>query len=360
MDIIELKQYIIDNDEIKHILEEIGCTHIVKYTKEYRCSTPLKEKSSSTLVRKNSLKIKVYGKDETKTGDIITLVMDIKELSFPKAIEYIHKILGLKYEGFKSTKKEEPKFDLLKLFKKASGEYKNYDDEGLEILQEDITREYIKFPYIEWVREGITPKTQEVFGIGYSFKSNRVVIPHRYWCGKEDDYVGLIGRTLIKNYDMFDIPKYFPLHKYLKSKNIYGLQENYKGIQEAGYVVVYESEKSVLQRHSRNDFTGVGLCCHELSVEQAKILISLNVDIVIALDKDISIEFVRSICEMFYGIRPISYMYDEYSLLGDKESPTDKHNKIYNVIFNRKVKYDENEHNTYLKWKKDKEEQNGR
>ena len=360
MDVIELKKYIIDNDKIKIILEEIGCTNIKNYTKEYRCSTPLHHKSNSTSIKKNSLKVKTYSSEETKSGDIITLVMDIKEISFPKAIKYIHKILELKYIPFKQNKEDKPKFDLLRIFKKASGEYKDYSDEGLKILEEDITREYIKYPYIEWVREGITPKTQDIFGVGYSFKSNRVVFPHRYWCGNENDYVGLIGRTLIKNYDMFDIPKYFPLHKYLKSKNLYGLQENYEGIQKAGYVTVFESEKSVLKRYSRNDFTGVALCCHELSIEQAKILISLDVDIVIALDKDISLDFVRSICDIFYGIRPIYYIYDEYSLLDEKDSPADKHDKIYKVLFNRKVKYDETEHNKYLEYKKKLEDNNGR
>ncbi|WP_252251252.1 DNA primase [Clostridium sp. VAP52] len=307
--------------------------------------------STATAIKKESLSVTIYGSDGDIRGDIITLIMDIKFLVFPKAIKYIHKILGLKYYGINTKSKDTEKVDILRVFKKALKKYKDYYDEELKILSEDITKEYEQIPYIEWVKEGILPRTQQIFGIGYSSKSNRVVIPHRYWCGNENDYVGLIGRTLVKNYDMFDIPKYFPLHKYHKSKNLYGLQENYKGIQEAGYVTVFEAEKSTLKRHSKKDYTGVSLFGHELSLEQAKILISLNVDIIIALDKDISLNFVRSICEMFYGIRNTYYIYDEYGLLNEKESPADKHEKIYKVLFNRRVKYDEKEHNEYLKYK---------
>lgn len=346
----ELKQYIITNDKIKEILEEIGCINIKSYTKEYRCRSPLQDKNKDTSVKKNSLKIKIYSSEGEVKGDIFTLIMDIKSLSFSKAIKYTHKVLGLKYYGIDTKSEKTEKVDILKVFKKALKKYKDYYDEELKVLNEDITKEYEQIPYIEWVKEGILPTTQQIFGIGYSSKSNRVVIPHRYWCGNENDYVGLIGRTLIKNYDMFDIPKYFPLHKYPKSKNIYGLQENYKGIQEAGYVTVFEAEKSTLKRHSKKDYTGVSLFGHELSLEQAKILISLNVDIIIALDKDISLDFVRGICEMFYGIRNVYYIYDEYGLLGEKESPADKHEKIYKVLFNRKVKYDEKEHEIYLKY----------
>jgi DNA primase len=359
---MELKNYIIENDKIKYILEDIGCTNIKPNSKGYRCSTPLHKKANSTQINKNTLKVLVYASEDKKeNGDIITLVMDAKEYVFPKAMEYIHKLLGLKYTGISTKDKEDDnKKDILAIFKKATKKYKDYENEQLKIIEEDITREYIKCPYIGWVREGIMPKTQELFGIGYSFRSNRVIIPHRYWCGKENDYVGLIGRTLAKNYDMFGIPKYYPLHKYHKSKNLYGLQENYKGIQEAGYVTVFEAEKSTLKRHSKKDYTAVSLFGHDLSIEQAKILISLNVDIIIALDKDISIDFTRSVCEKFYGIRNVYYIYDEYGLLEEKESPADKHEKIYKVLFNRKVKYDESEHEKYLIWEKEKEEKYGR
>ncbi|WP_297419188.1 DNA primase [Clostridium sp.] len=349
INIDELKEYIVQNDKTKEILEEIGCFNIKSYTKEYRCGSPKHNNSTSISIKKDTLKIKIYGKDNKIRGDLITLVMDIKEIIFPDAIKYIHQILGLKYTGKIYKKKEDSnKIDILKIFKKASKEYVDYSDEELKIFNEDICSEFIKLPYIDWVREGILPKTQDIFGIGYSKKSNRAIIPHRYWSGSNNDYVGVIGRTLVKNYDLFDIPKYFPLQRFPKGMNIYGLQENYKGIQESGYVSVYEAEKSVLKRHSRLDYTGVALGSHEITQRQAEILISLDVDIVIVMDKDIPLQHIRSLCEMFYGIRPIYYIYDNFGLLVDKESPADKPDRVYKVLFNRKIRYDEEEHLKYL------------
>ncbi len=87
-----------------------------------------------------------------------------------------------------------------------------------------------------------------------------------------------------------------------------------------------------LKRDSLNDPTGVAVSGHEISDEQAKILIGLNCEIIIAFDKDISIEHIRYCCEKFYGIRKVSYIWDKYDLLDKKDSPADAINKIY-VVF---------------------------
>jgi len=159
----------------------------------------------------------------------------------------------------------------------------------------------------------------------------------------------VIGRTTIKEYSMLDIPKYFPLKKFPKSMHLYGLQENYKTIQDAGLVCVFESEKSTLKRHSRKDGTGVSIGSHDISEEQVKILISLNTEIVICMDKDVSLQHIRSMCEKFYGIRTISYVFDKYELLDEKESPADKPEKVYRYLLKYRVTYDELEHKKYIK-----------
>jgi DNA primase len=169
------------------------------------------------------------------------------------------------------------------------------------------------------------------------------------WCGGRNDYVGIIGRTTIAEYSMLDIPKYFPLKAYPKGMNLYGLNENYKYIQEQNMIRVAEAEKSVLKRHSRNDRTCVAACSHDLSDEQVRILISLNIDITIAWDKDVSLQHIRATCNKFYGIRNVYYMYDKWDILGKKDSPADLPNKLYNFMFKYKIKYDEKEHREYLK-----------
>lgn len=356
MNTYELKEYIIENDKTKDVLESIGCLKIKTYSKEYRCGSEKHRNSTSVSVRKKDLKVKIYGKDDKINGDIITLTMILKNQPFPQAVEEIHKILGIKYTGMtRKVSKDDYGIDILRVFKKVLKSNIDYNSEELNILDEDISQEYVKCPYIEWIREGILPHTQEVFGVGYSAKSNRVVIPHRYWSGGINDYVGVIGRTLVKNYEMFDIPKYFPLHKFPKKMNLFGLQENYEGIQKEGYVRVYESEKSPMKRHSKLDYTGTAICGNELSDEQAKIIIGLNVDVEILLDEGISEEHIWGICDKFYGIRTVYYVYDRLGLLSKKESPADSHEKVFKALINRKIKYTEEHHNKYLKYLEEKE-----
>lgn len=355
MTAIEIIQYIIDQNLIQKILDDLGCHGFKEYPTEYRCGMPGHKNKTSIAIKKDTLKIKIFQSDSgIIRGDIITLIMTIKNISFVEANKYLHKLLGLKYQYKKSKNKknnhEEDKTDPLEIFKKIKRKRNSVNIADIEIYDNTIIEEYEPCLYVDWVKEdGIMEFTRKRFNIGYSYKKNRIVIPIRYWAGEEDDYIGIIGRTTIKSWELFDIPKYYPLKPYSKSVNLYGLQENYKSIQEAEYCVVLESEKNVLKRHSRLDETTVAIGSHNLSDEQIKILIGLNVAIIIAYDKDISLKHIRSECEKFYGIRNISYIYDKYDLLNEKESPADKPNKIYNYLLKHKIKYDENEHKEYLK-----------
>lgn len=113
--------------------------------------------------------------------------------------------------------------------------------------------------------------------------------------------------------------------------------------------MVVESEKSVLKRDSLCDSTCVAVSGHEISDEQARILIGLNKEIIICFDKDIDINHVRHCCEKFYHIRKVSYMYDRWGIIGDKDSPADARNQIYEFMVKYRTVYDDHEHKEYLK-----------
>lgn len=191
------------------------------------------------------------------------------------------------------------------------------------------------------------PWTRDKFGLLWSYRKNRIIIPLRYW--QTGELLGFNARTTIENYELWGIPKYFITPTYPKSLNLYGLYENFQTIKEAGFVVVFESEKSVLKRDSLNDPNCVALSGHYLSDEQTRILIGLNVEIVIALDKDVRIEETWYMCEKFYGIREVSYIYDQWDLLGEKDSPADAKNKDYQFLFGNRIRYGEEQHKKYIK-----------
>lgn len=352
MTIKELKKYIFENDKIEFVLDSIGCHHI-KYhpNKEfYSCANADGDNASAVNVRNNEyLNVTNWTRanEFDECSDIITLTQYNKKCSFIDAIKFLYDLLGLEYKPKKPAQKEEKKHDPLYIFKKILRTRKRVDPCDMRALNENELEEFVPILHIDWLRDGICPWSAEKFGLCYSYKRKRVIIPMRHWL--DGSLLGLNARTTIENYNELGVKKYMITPSYQKSLNLFGLYENYESIQKDGYVVIYESERSVLKRDSLGDSTGVALSGHTLSEEQRRILIGLNVDIVIALDKDVPIEEVRAMCEKFYRIRNVSYVYDEHDILKEKQSPADASNKIFNFLMKFRKTYDENEHQMYLK-----------
>lgn len=354
VDTISLKRHIYETNKIEYILKTIGNHHIIYHpNKEYfSCANYDGDNISAINVKNNEyLSVVNYTRDKDfgEGSDIITLVQYNKKYSFIEAVKYLHSILGLEYKWQKKPEKPKEKYNPLEIFERIRNRNKygkvNVDD--IHVLDEDLLNDYVPLLHIDWLRDGITEKTRKKFGLMYSYRQKRVIIPMRYWL--DGSLLGTNARTTISNYEELGIKKYFITPSYPKSINLFGLYENYEAIQKAGYVVVYESEKSVLKRDSLNDPTGVAISGHTLSEEQVHILIGLNVDIIISMDNDIPIEEVRHMCEKFYNIRNVYYTYDSYDLLGTKDSIADASNKIFNFLIKYKVKYDTKEHKEYLK-----------
>lgn len=353
MTVIELKEYIYENRKIRFILEEIGC-HSVKYhsNKDFFSCGNFNGDNKSAVNVKNNKYINVTNWTRTKefndNSDIITLVQYNKDISFIEAVKYLHNILDLPFEFKRKEESQKKKVDPLEIFKKVlrcNRRITNVDD--IHVLDDKLINDYVPMLHIDWLREGITERTRKKFGLAYSYKHKRIVIPLRWWATGE--LLGFNQRTTVANYEEFNIKKYFLTPTYPKSLNLYGLYENYNAIISKKIVTVFEGEKSVLKRHSLVDDTCVSLQGKTMSDEQARILIGLNSEIVIALDKDVDINEIRFICEKFYRIRPVSYIYDKWGLLDEKDSPTDKGNKIYQFLFKYRIKYDDAEHELYLK-----------
>ena len=277
---------------------------------------------------------------------MISLVESVKNVSFVDALKYLHKILGLKFGFKKMEEKKKKKFDPLSVFKRTlrSGtKAVNVDD--IHVIDDNLLDDYVPMLHIEWAKQGITERTRKKFGLAYSYRHKRVVIPLRFWLTGE--LLGFNQRTTVENYKEFNIKKYFITPTYPKLLNLYGLYENYKSILNAGYVVIAESEKSVLKRDSLGDSTVVALSGKTMSDEQVRILMGLNVEIVIALDNDVDINEVRHLCEKFRNVRRVSYINDFMGILGEKDAPMDARNRDYKFLFDNRIVYDENEHRKY-------------
>lgn len=354
MDIQSLKKYIHENNKIEYILSSIGCHHIQHNEKNecYYAAQKDGDNPKGVVIYDNEyLNYISYSRNITfdDCKDIINLIQDTNKLDFVSALKWVHKLLELEFTPYEKPKKE-GKIDMLKVFSDIRNERHRYSVNVNDIheIDEEMINDYVPMLHIDWFREGIMPWARKKFGLCYSYKHNRMVIPLRYWA--DGRLLGFNQRTMVENWKELGIQKYFITPSYKKSQNLYGLWENKKSIEEAGYCVVVESEKSVLKRYSLNDGTCVALQGKTMSEEQRRIIMSLNIsEVVVALDKDVDINEVRCICDKLYKFVNVSYIIDKWKLLGDKDSPCDATNKAYNFLFKYRVAYTEEEHEKYMK-----------
>lgn len=357
MTVLALKEYIFQNKKIEYVLECIGCGHIKYHPQKnyYSCSNMNGDNKGAINIYNNSyLNCKNYTREREfgDNADLLTLVQYNKKLDDPKfsffdTVKYLHKILGLKLTYNQEDDKKE-KIDPLAVFKKVKYRRSKVNVLDFNIISETELQDFVPYIHIDLFREGIIKKTIDKFGLAYSYRWKRTIFPIRHWLSGK--LVGYNARTSIKNYDLFDIPKYFITPNYQKQNNLYGLYENYNDIKKSNYITLVESEKSVCKRDSRNDSTCVALQGHTISDEQLRIIIGVDVaEVIIAIDKDINIAEIWHLCEKFYGIRKVSYIYDKYGLLNEKDSPADADNKIYNFLFKYRNTYDEETHKKYQK-----------
>lgn len=352
---LELKKYILENDKTEYILESLGCRNIVYHPeKEYYSATQPDSKADNKMgvVIKHCEFLNYYSYsrsiDVSEGKDIFSLIQESKKISFADTMKYVHKMLGLKYTFKKEQiKTEEHKYNPLEIFERAAGHRKTVNVLDFNIMDENVLDDFVPMIHIDLFREGITKRAIDRYGLCYSYKYRRSYFVHRYWMSGE--ILGMNGRTSIENAEELGIDKYYITPGMPKSINLYGLYENYDAIQKAGYVVVYESEKSVCKRSSLLDDTGVAISGHTLSDEQIRILIGLNVDIIISMDNDIPIQEIRHMCEAMWRSRNVYYTFDKHELLEPKSSIADAPNKVFEFMMKYKVKYNEYEHQQYKK-----------
>lgn len=353
MDTISLKRYIYENKKITDVLENLQC-HNIKYHDSqdyYSAAQPDGDNPQGVVINNNSyLNYVSYSRNIgfENQADIITLVEGIKNISFVEALKYLHKILGL---DFKNTRKPIPKKDVadpLYIFKKHDNQ-RYIDVTYINVLDEDMLNDFIPIPHISWVKDGVIVKpTLDKFGIAYSYRNKRIIIPHRSWLTGE--LLGINSRTTVESYEEFGIKKYWITPSYKKGLNVYGLWEHYDSIEQNKIVTVFESEKAVLKRHTLLDETGVAVSGKFITDEQVRIICGLNVnEVVIAFDKDVPIEEIRYSCSKFYKIRKVSYIWDKWDILGEKDSPADTTNKNYQFLFDNRVVFGYKEYQEYKK-----------
>lgn len=245
-------------------------------------------------------------------GNIYTLVMDMKKISFPQAVKQIAKWIG--YEIKEDNNVSLPFGGFYKSFiprheERLDTELETYDP---KILPPQACN-------LRFRKDGISYDTQQKFDLRFDLEDNSILIPI-YNINNE-----LVGCKARINEDAPISHKYWAKLPFSKTSVVYGISQNYKSIVSKRKVIIFEAEKSVMQCFDFGCHIAVAVMGHDISKAQAKIIKSLMCDeIIIAFDEGVSECEIKKAAKMVYmkNFNKVSYLYGGLPK-GSKKSPSD-------------------------------------
>lgn len=281
------------------------------------------------------------------TMDIFGLISKAYNMDFYTSFKYVCSKFGIATRNEDYEKSEIIDNSFFKKFNKKNEIIK------LDCLNNKILKSYYELYHDSWIKDGISIQSMKKFDIRYSILTNQIIIPHHDIDG---NLIGVRARNL--NKDLVDSgKKYMPVYwkrKVLKHPTgaaLYGLDKNKNMINKLKTIILFESEKSVLQLDTMMPDNSIGVCISgsSLSNHQLEIIKSLDVEeIVIALDKEF--DEVGSEKEKYYSTKvkemfanklspyfSTSVIWDVDNLLDEKDSPTDKGLEVFQKLFKNRI-----------------------
>lgn len=351
-------------DEIKTLLIELGAQHFIDEsdTKGHIITNTICHNISDG-------KMKLYYYIEAKrfhcytdcgcSFNLYDLVIKNHKLkgidyNLGHAINWILNKLGRssgyfnKPEGFEHGKKENPELERMRRFSKK----KKKVEIETPVYHDSIFNMFSSYHHPIFLEDNITHEAMDKFEIKYYSHKHQVIIPHRKW--DTGELIGLKARSL-NQWEIEAGFKYIPAkigditYSYPTYNNLYGYYQNKETIKEIGKVIIFESEKSVLQCESfyPNHNFSVALCGSNMSIQQAKMLLSLNAqEFILALDKEYddatsekALNYQKKLLRLGRMIAPyarVTVVFDTNNLIDTKNSPSDKGKEVLEELMKQK------------------------
>jgi len=323
MDVKELKKYIIENDKVEYILENLNCQRIKFHNSGYwTCGNPPpSDNPNAVTIYKDNLKVINYTKDMPEPSDIFTLIEYYKDINFFKSLKWICDLLEVDF--YKDKNEELPKELLITkqlMNMKTGSKREDDDDTPIKPLLEEVIKYYPVIGNTMFFKDGIDYQTQYEFGLSYDNESNRILIPIYSEIGDLVSYKGRLFKDHIEEWEQ----KYLYLYPCPRNRILFGYHKTHSFIKSKGIVFVLEAEKSVMQLWSYGYYNSIATGGTKIGQTQIDKISRLGVPICFCFDKDIKKEIVEKISERFTDGIDIYAIFDEDGLLRDKESPSDR------------------------------------
>jgi hypothetical protein len=279
--IVKIKNKLRNSEDlIREILDEIGCENIHKISEvQFRFGLNDEGSGSGNSLFIDTLNYKSFSRDTS--GDIITLVKDMKGISLGDSIRLLANRLNIK-ATYNPTNITLP----FGGFWKGLSKTKDIDDSPPLIYPIETLAQYNYGSSLLWIKDEVSALTQELYNIGYDFLTDRITIP---WFNEVGELCGIVGRLNRMNIGEKEC-KYLSLIPFNKSKCLYGFYENYQDILTNDCVIVVESEKSVLKGREKGYKNIVAIGGNSISPRQAGLLKSMFCKVILVLDEDMTLQ----------------------------------------------------------------------
>lgn len=328
----ELKKQLLENPEnICTLLEEFDFAHITLKRNEIRFARN-SDGGPNIRIRLNDEYLNVTDYVNSIHTDIISYIIKEKHTDFRSVLSAIKRILNLSDDWRPQSRHL--------IFGGVYEHIIHRTDSSPKTYDESILDEYLKVPNERFQRDNISLEAQMKFGIGYDVGTDRITIPIR------DQHGSLMGIKGRRNYetDNEEDPKYLYLVPCQMSKTLFGYSTNYSSMY-GGTVMVFESEKSVLQCASYGYHNAVALGSNSLSEYQAKMILSLNPQkVIFMLDSDLPLENTKRNIDMLRSVaimRDLQINYFDWTEcleLPAKASPSDEGKEVFEYILAENIK----------------------
>ena len=332
--IAELKKQLLEDPEnICTLLEEFEFEHITLKRNEIRFARNSEGGQNIRIRLENNDYLNVTDYARSEHCDIVSYIIKEKHTDFRTVLTAIKKILHLSDDWRPQNRKRS-------IFGGCYNHIINRTDTPPKVYDESVLDEYLNVPNVRFQRDHISLETQMEFGIGYSLETDRITIPIR------DQYGSIMGIKGRRNYetDNVDDPKYLYLIPCQMSKTLFGYSTNYSSMY-GGTVMIFESEKSVLQCASYGYHNAVALGSNSLSEYQAKMILSLNPQkVIFMLDSDLPLDNTKRNIDMLRSVatmRDLQISYFDWTECLDlpvKASASDEGKEVFEYILEENIK----------------------
>ena len=280
---------------------------------------------------------------------IYDLVGKVLELDFYNSFKYVLSFFNQSiYDMSYKQKSYEDDIDLSffnREFKVESNKLKELSPKVLNVYYDQY--------YKGWINEGISIKTMQKYNIKASIIDEQIIIPHY---DEDNRLVGVRCRNLNKRL-VDDGKKYMPVFQggdmlnHSTGSVLYGLNFNKEMINKRRKIILFESEKAVMQLDSYMPDMSIGVCLSgsSLTNKQIEIIKDLNVDeVIVAIDKEfkqlgdeeeryyakkIEETILKKLNNMFH----VSVIWDLENDLETKMAPTDKGRETFIKLLNNRI-----------------------